>query len=78
MPISKKYYQSEELIPGKHLRANEWINYTRCLTIYDRKSKPVILKLKSEIFDSFLSMEMDDTKEFSGDSISQVYQKLSS
>ena len=78
MPNSTKLFQSKEKIIGKHLKSNEWIMYIGLLMIYDRTSKPVILKIKSEIYDSFLSTEMDDMKEFKGDTISEVYQKLSS
>ena len=73
-----KLFESEEEISGKHLRSNEWILYTGRLTIYDRTVKPVILKIKSEVFDSFISVEMEDTMEFAGENITQVYQKLAS
>ncbi len=52
--------------------------YSGHITIYVRPLKPVVLKLKSEIIDSFISIEMEDSKEFSGKSISEVYQKLNS
>ncbi len=52
--------------------------YSGHITIYVRPLKPVVLKLKSQIIDSFISMEMEDSKEFSGKSISEVYQKLNS
>jgi hypothetical protein len=78
MAKSVKLFESKEEIIGKHLRSKEWIMYSGRLTIYDRPIKPVILKIKSEIFDSFISMEMDDSKEFTGENITQVYQKLSS
>ena len=71
-----KLFESREEIFGKHLRSKEWIMYTGILTVYDRTEKKVILKIKSEIYDSFISMEMDDKKEFSGNNISEVYQKL--
>ena len=73
-----KIFESKEVIVGKHLRSNEWIMYSGQLTVYDRPAKSVILIIKSEISDSFISMEMDESKEFTGDNITQVYQKLAS
>ena len=57
MAKEKILYQSSEEVSGKHLRSNEWIYYTGELTIYERKTYPVVLKLKSEMVDSFLQME---------------------
>jgi len=54
-----------------------WIYYTGELIIYDRKTHPVILKLKSEIMDSFIGEVMDDEKEIRGRTISEVYGKVS-
>ena len=71
-------YESKEEVFGKHLRSNEWMMYSGHITIYVRPLKPVVLKLKSQIIDSFISMEMEDSKEFSGKSITEVYQKLNS
>ena len=71
-----KIFESKEDIVGKHLRSNEWIMYSGKLTVYDRPTKSVILVIKSEISDCFISMEMDEFKEFTGDNITQVYQKL--
>ena len=71
-----KLFESKEEIFGKHLRSNEWIMYTGNLTVFDRPQKSVVLEIKSEIHDSFISMEMDDKKEFSGNNITEVYQKL--
>ena len=76
MPKAKIIYQADQEVIGKHLRANEWIMYSGKLTIYDRKTNPVVLKLKSEINDTFLEEFMNDKKEFKGDSISDVYGKL--
>ena len=76
MPKSNILYQSNEYVSGKHLRSNEWVSYSGKLTIYDRKTFPVILKLKSEIFDSIISEIMEDKKEFKGDTISEVYGKM--
>lgn len=47
------------------------------LTIYDRKTNPVILKLNSEIFDTFIGMFMDKKIEFKGNNVSDVLGKLS-
>ena len=75
MAKAKILYQSSEEVSGKHLRSNEWINYTGELTIYERKAYPVVLKLKSEMLDSFL--QMDEVKEIKGETVSEVYGKVS-
>ena len=77
MPKAKIIYQADQEVAGKHLRSNEWILYSGELTIYDRKNYPIILKLKSEIVDSFLSIGMDEKIEFKGNTVSDVYGKLS-
>ena len=73
---TKILYQANQEVIGKHLRANEWVMYSGKLTIFDRKTNPVILKLKSEISDPFLGGHMDKMKEFKGMSVSDVYGKL--
>ena len=70
-------YKAKQEIFGKHLRAKEWIEYSGKLTVYDRKTYPVVLKIKSEITDSFLFELMDEGKEFKGNSVTDVYAKLS-
>lgn len=50
--------------------------YSGKLTVYDRKTNPVVLKLKSEIYDTLMSEIMDDKKEFKGNTVSEVYGKL--
>jgi hypothetical protein len=77
MAKTKILYQSTEEVFGKHLRSGEWVYYTGRLTIYERKTYPVVLKLKSEIGDSFLQMMMDENKEIKGTSVSEVYGKVS-
>ncbi len=77
MEKTKIIYQANQELIGKHLRSNEWVMYSGSLTIYDRVSKPVVLKVKSEILDSFIGEFMEDKKEFKGDSISEVYGKFS-
>jgi hypothetical protein len=62
---------------GKHLRLNEWVYYTETLTIYERKTNPLVLKLKSEIGDSFLQMMMDEKRDIKGKTVSEVYGKVS-
>jgi hypothetical protein len=74
MAKAKILYQSSEEVSGKHLRSNEWIYYTGELTIYERKTYPVVLKLKSAIVDSFL--QMDEVKETKGNTVSEVYEQL--
>jgi len=76
MPKSLIIYQADQEVIGKHLRSKEWVMYSGKLTIYDRKTNPVILKLKSEIYDTFIGEFMEDKKEFKGDSVSDVYGKM--
>jgi predicted RNA-binding protein len=77
MAKSTIIYQAKQEIFGKHIRAKEWIEYSGKLTIYDRKTSPVILKIKKETADCFLVEIMDDEKEFKGNSVTEVYAKLS-
>jgi hypothetical protein len=77
MPKAKILYRSSEEVVGKHLRSNYWIYYTGELIIYDRKTQPVILKLKSEIMDSFIGEVMEDEKEIKGKTVSEVFGKVS-
>jgi hypothetical protein len=76
MTKTKIIYQSKEEILGKHLRSGEWICYTGDLTIYDRKTWPIVLKLKSEIIDSFIGGLMEEKKEIKGKSLSEVFGKV--
>tara|TARA_R110002072_G_scaffold88982_5_gene199469 strand:- start:99 stop:368 length:270 start_codon:yes stop_codon:yes gene_type:complete len=76
MPKTTILYQADQEVIGKHLRSNEWVMYSGKLTIYDRKTNPIVLKLKSEIYDTFIGEFMDEKKEFKGDSVSDVYGKL--
>jgi hypothetical protein len=50
--------------------------YSGKLTIFDRESDPVVLKLKSEIYDTFISGFMEDKKDFKGNSVSEVFGKM--
>ena len=77
MPGAKILYHAKQEIFGKHLRAKEWISYSGKLSVNDRKTNPVVLKIKSENVDSFLADIMDDEKEFKGNSVTEVYGKLS-
>jgi hypothetical protein len=76
MTKTKIIYQSKEEILGKHLRSGEWIYYTGDLKIYDRKTSPIVLKLKSEIIDSFIGGLMEEKKEIKGKSLSEVFGKV--
>ena len=76
MPKAKIIYRANQEVIGKHLRSNEWIMYSGNLTIYDRRANPVVLKLKSEICDSFIVDIMNDRKDFKGNTISIVFGKL--
>lgn len=69
-------YQADQEVIGKHLRSKEWVMYSGKLTIYDRKTNPIVLKLKSEIDDTFIGEFMENIKEFNGDSVSDVYGKM--
>ncbi len=62
MAKAKIKYQANQEVIGKHLRSKEWVMYSGILTIYDRKTYPVVLKLKSEIYDIFISDLMEDKK----------------
>jgi hypothetical protein len=75
--MARILYQSSEEVYGRHNRSGEWVCYSGTLTIYDRKTSPFVLKLKSEIGDSLLQMMMDEDKEIKGKSISEVYGKVS-
>ncbi len=77
MPKTTIIYQADQEVIGKHLQSKEWVMYSGKLTIYDRKTNPVVLKLKSEIWDTFIGEFMEDKKEFKGDSVSDVYGKMS-
>jgi hypothetical protein len=76
MPNVTIIYQADQEVIGKHLRSNEWIMYSGKLIIYDRKENPIVLKLKSEIYDSFLGEGLENKKEFKGDTVTEVYGKL--
>jgi hypothetical protein len=76
MTRTKIIYQSKEEIIGKHLRSGEWIYYTGDLKINDRKTSPIVLKLKSEIIDSFIGAFMEEKKEIKGKSLSEVFGKV--
>ena len=77
MAKSRVLFQSNEEVGGKHIRSGEWVCYSGKLTIFERKTYPVVLKLQSEIVDSFLQMEMEEDKEIKGVSVSEVYGKVS-
>ena len=77
MAKSRVLYQSTEEVFGKHIRSGEWVCYSGTLTIFERKTFPVVLELRSEIGDSFLQMMMDEDKEIKGVSVSEVYGKVS-
>ncbi|MDA3882881.1 MAG: hypothetical protein PF481_06330 [Bacteroidales bacterium] len=76
MSKSTLIYQADQEVIGKHLRSNEWVMYSGKLIIYDRKTNPIVLKLKSEIYDTFIGDFMVEKKEFKGDLVSAVYGKV--
>jgi hypothetical protein len=69
-------YQAPQDVIGKHLQSNEWVMYSGKLIIYDRKISPVVLKIKSEIYDTFIGEFMEEKKDFKGDSVSEVFGKV--
>ncbi len=77
MAKAKLLFQSEEDVFGRFQKTGEYIHYGGKLSVYDRKTKPVILELKCLYNDFVLAEIMDSEIVFSGDSISQVYAKLS-
>lgn len=74
---TKLIYQGDQEVIGKHLRSNQWVMYSGKLTIYDRNTNPIVLRLRSEIYDTFLGEFMEEKKEFKGNSVSDVYGKVS-
>lgn len=76
MSKAKIIYQAGQQVVGKHLRSKEYVMYSGTLTIYNRKLNPIVLKLKTEIDDSFIRDFMEDRKEFKGNSVSEIYGKL--
>jgi hypothetical protein len=76
MTKTKIIYQSKEEILGKHLQSGDWIYYIGELTIYNRKTYPIVLKLKSEIIDTFIGELMEEKKEIKGKSLSEVFGKV--
>jgi hypothetical protein len=76
MPIVKIIYQADQEVIGKHFKSKEWVMFSGRLTIYDRKINPIVLKLKNEIYDTFIGGYMEDKKEFRGNSVTEVYGKL--
>ena len=77
MTMSTIIYQAEQEVYGKHLKSREWVVYTGILTIYDRKTNPVILKLEDETNDSFITEFMESKKNIKGHSVSEVFGKVS-
>lgn len=69
-------YQENQEVIGIHLRSKEWVMYKGNLTIYDKKLDPIVLKLKSEIQDSFIGQFMEETIQFKGDSLAEVFGKV--
>lgn len=70
MPKYEIIYQADQEVTGKHLQSKQWIMYSGKLTIFDRKTNPIVLKLQSEIYDTFIGEFMEKKKEFKGDSVS--------
>ncbi len=77
MSKSKIIFQAKQEVLGKHLRTKTWIEYTGNITVYDRKTHPVTLKIKSRKVDSFLYELLEEKKEFKGNAVTEVYAKLS-
>jgi hypothetical protein len=77
MSKARIIYQSREELSGKHLQSGEWIYYAGELRVYDRKTKPVLLTIRSVYWDLFIPDSMEQEKEFYGNSISEVFGKIS-
>ena len=77
MAKDKIIFQSNEEVSGKFKRTGEYIDYTGILTVYSRKTKPVQLELKCVYNNFILEDIMDENITFSGNSITEVYAKLS-
>lgn len=77
MAKSTILYKEKQEMLGKHLRSKEWVMCTGILTVYARKTNPVILKVTEGVHDSFIGEFMEDKKQFKGKSISEVFGKLS-
>jgi len=77
MAKAKILFQSKEEVHGRFQQTGEYISYSGMLTVYERKTKPILLNLKC-IYNNFILEEvMDSEISFTGDSITQVYAKLS-
>ena len=77
MAKSRLLYQADQELLGKHLRSGEWVLCTGKLKIYERESKPVVLQVTNEVYDSFLSEGMEDKKRFAGNSVAEVFGRFS-
>ena len=77
MAKAKLLFQSKEEIFAKYRRSGEYISYTGKLSVYERKTKPVVLDLKPDYIDPFMPEIMYSKKSFTGNSITEVYAKLS-
>ncbi|MDD2636561.1 MAG: hypothetical protein PHW82_13800 [Bacteroidales bacterium] len=77
MPKTKIIYQANQEVIGKHVQSNEWVMYSgELIPIYNQKTNPIILKLRSEIDDTFIGEFMEEKKEFKGNSVSNVFGKV--
>lgn len=76
MAKTKILYQANQEVTGKHLPSKIWIMYTGKLTIYDREINPVVLRLKSEIYESFVGEFMEEKKVLKGNSVAIVFGKV--
>lgn len=76
MPKTKIMYQAKQEVNGKHLRSRGWVMYSGKQAVYDRETNPIVLKLNSEIYDSFIRYFMEEKKELKGKSVSEVFGKV--
>jgi len=77
MPKSTIIYQAHQEVVGKHIKSKQWVMYTGTLTIYDRKTNPIVLRLNCEFLGSFIGESMEEKRVFKGTSISDIYGKVS-
>ena len=70
-------WKSDESIRILFPRAKDYLHYKGALTITSKKTKNVSLEIKCIISNYVMENYMDDEITFTGDSISEVYGKMS-
>lgn len=70
-------WKSEEFINVKFPIAKDYLNYKGLLTITNKKTKPVTLAITCTLGNYVMENIMDKNISFTGNSISEVYGKMS-